>query len=123
RAVRDAGVEPRDVVVPGSAPDLAGRLGTAVAAEVARLAARYDGGTVGVVAPVGRIADLRTVAGDVPVLGATEAKGLEWDAVVVVDPGGIAAEPRGWNGLYVAMTRCTQELVRVVVDELLRAPR
>ncbi|WP_318657472.1 HelD family protein [Cellulosimicrobium composti] len=116
RAARDAGVEPRDVVVPGSAPDLAGRLGTAVAAEVARLAARYEGGTVGVVAPARRLAALRAVAGDVPVLGATEAKGLEWDAVVVVDPDGIAAEPRGWNGLYVAMTRCTQELVRVVVD-------
>ncbi|MFE9233694.1 HelD family protein [Cellulosimicrobium funkei] len=118
RAVRDAGVEPRDVVVPGGAP---GRLGDAVAAEVARLAARYDGGTVGVVAPVARLATLRAAVQGVPVLGTSEAKGLEWDAVVVVDPDGVAAEPRGWNGLYVAMTRCTQELVRVAVGEPARS--
>jgi DNA helicase IV len=48
-------------------------------------------------------------------LTATEAKGLEWDAALVVDPDGIAAEPRGGNGLYVALTRCTQELGQVVL--------
>ena len=90
-------------------------LGAAVAAEVARLAERYDGGSVGVVSPRGRLAHLGVAVHDVPVLSTSEAKGLEWDAVVVVDPDGIAAEPRGWNGLYVAMTRCTQELARVTV--------
>ncbi len=104
--------------MPGGAP---GRLGETVAAEVARLAARYDGGTVGVVAPLARLAALRAAVRDVPVLGTSEAKGLEWDAVVVVDPDGVAAEPRGWNGLYVAMTRCTQELVRVAVGERARS--
>jgi hypothetical protein len=116
RAVRDAGVPPRDVAVPAGTPDAA--LGTAVAAEVARLAERYDGGSVGVVAPRERLAHLGTAVDGVPVLSTSEAKGLEWDAVVVVDPDGIAAEPRGWNGLYVAMTRCTQELARVTVRAL-----
>lgn len=46
---------------------------------------------------------------------ATQAKGLEWDAALVVDPEGIVAEPRGWNGLYVALARCTQELGRVEI--------
>ena len=68
------------------------------------------------VAPVTRLDALRSaLPGDVPALSATDAKGLEWDAAVVVDPDGIAAEPRGWNGLYVALTRCTQELGQVVI--------
>jgi len=113
RAVRDAGVAPCDVVVPTGASDAT--LGAAVATEVARLAERYDGGSVGVVAPRDRLGHLGAAVGAVPVLSTSEAKGLEWDAVVVVDPEGIAAEPRGWNGLYVAMTRCTQELARVMV--------
>lgn len=119
RAVRDAGVAPRDVVVTrtaAAAADPGARLAAAVSVEVAALGRRYDGGTVGVVVPRDRLDGLRATVGGVPVLTATQAKGLEWDAVVVVDPDGIAAEPRGWNGLYVAMTRCTQELVRVVVD-------
>ncbi|WP_264030113.1 HelD family protein [Cellulosimicrobium sp. SH8] len=113
RAVRDAGVAPHDVVVPADAPGAS--LGATVAAEVARLVERYDGGSVGVVAPRDRLGHLGTAVDSVPVLSTSEAKGLEWDAVVVVDPDGIAAEPRGWNGLYVAMTRCTQELARVTV--------
>ncbi|ARU53346.1 helicase [Cellulosimicrobium cellulans] len=113
RAVRDAGVAPRDVAVPVDASGAS--LGVTVAAEVARLVERYDGGSVGVVAPRDRLAYLGAAADGVPVLSTSEAKGLEWDAVVVVDPDGIAAEPRGWNGLYVAMTRCTQELARVTV--------
>ncbi|MFC6707787.1 hypothetical protein [Flexivirga alba] len=27
----------------------------------------------------------------------------------------MTTEPRGWNGLYVALTRCTQELGQVVL--------
>ena len=44
-------------------------------------------------------------------LGARQAKGLEFDAVLIADPAAIlAASPRGRNDLYVAMTRCTQRL-------------
>ena len=43
-----------------------------------------------------------------------EAKGLEFDAVVVVEPAEVLAEsPRGANDLYVAITRSTQRLAVV----------
>ena len=113
RAVRSAAVAPwraeaDDAVWTGVVTDA-----------VAGMAARYEGGTVGVVAPAARLDALRDVLPDgVPALSATDAKGLEWDAAVVVDPDGIAAEPRGWNALYVALTRCTQELAQVRVRSL-----
>ncbi|WP_066368449.1 HelD family protein [Herbidospora mongoliensis] len=48
---------------------------------------------------------------EVAVLTVTEAKGLEFDAVVVVEPAAILAEsPRGASDLYVALTRATQRL-------------
>ncbi|MEU4564288.1 UvrD-helicase domain-containing protein [Actinoplanes sp. NPDC023936] len=109
RAVRSSGIEPWELTAtPDETP------GAALQA-VRELRERWTGGTVGVVAPAGRVAGLREVLADVPVLTATQAKGLEWDATLVVDPDGIAAEPRGWNGLYVALTRCTQELGQLTV--------
>lgn len=109
RAVRSCGIAPWVLTV-GPA-ELAGTAARAVR----QLRQRWHGGTVGVIAPADRIAELRTALGDVPVLTATQAKGLEWDAALLVDPRGIAAGPRGWNGLYVALTRCTQELGQLVV--------
>jgi DNA helicase IV len=48
----------------------------------------------------------------VAVVPATLAKGLEFDAVVVVDPAAIvAAEPRGLHRLYVVLTRAVSTLV------------
>ena len=45
------------------------------------------------------------------VLGARQAKGLEFDSVLIADPAAIlAGSPRGRNDLYVAMTRSTQRL-------------
>ncbi|MET0424559.1 MAG: UvrD-helicase domain-containing protein, partial [Actinoplanes sp.] len=104
RAVRSAGITPWERTV-----DPAELLDAATDA-VRELRARWAGGTVGVVAPVARLAQLQAVLDDLPVLSATQAKGLEWDATLVIDPDAISAEPRGWNGLYVALTRCTQEL-------------
>lgn len=50
----------------------------------------------------------------VVVLTAREAKGLEFDAVVIVDPRAIVAEtPRGAAALYVSATRPTQRLAMV----------
>jgi DNA helicase IV len=47
----------------------------------------------------------------VAVLSVAEAKGLEFDAVVLVEPARILREsPRGANDLYVAVTRPTQRL-------------
>ena len=47
----------------------------------------------------------------IAVLTVTEAKGLEFDAVVLVEPGDwVATGPRGLRDLYVALTRPTQRL-------------
>jgi UvrD-like helicase family protein len=60
--------------------------------------------------------------GDVPgaaVVPASLVKGLEYDHVVVVEPAAIvAAEPRGMNRLYVALTRAVAGLVVLHRDEL-----
>jgi DNA helicase IV len=55
----------------------------------------------------------------VVVLPVAKAKGLEFDAVVVVEPAEILAEsPRGTNDLYVAITRSTQRLAVVHTGSL-----
>ncbi len=55
----------------------------------------------------------------VAVLTPTQAKGLEFDAVVTVDPDGIlAASPTGGHDLYVAITRATRRLTVVHEGEL-----
>ena len=54
------------------------------------------------------------------VLVPPEAKGLEFDSVLVVDPAGIVAEGvRGRNDLYVVLTRATQRLGVVHPGDLL----
>jgi len=48
-----------------------------------------------------------------------DAKGLEFDSVVVVEPAEIIADsPRGAGALYVSMTRPTQRLVLVAARPL-----
>lgn len=59
---------------------------------------------------------LRAALHGTAVHSATEAKGLEWDATLLADAPVIIAEPRGWNGLSVALTRCTQELGQLLVE-------
>jgi DNA helicase IV len=55
----------------------------------------------------------------VVVLTVRQAKGLEFDSVVVADPGLILAEsPRGLGDLYVALTRATQRAGVVYTGEL-----
>ena len=62
-------------------------------------------------------------------LTVSQAKGLEFDSVLIADPAQILGEsPRGLSDLYVAMTRATQRLGVVhpgPVPEVLRrlAPR
>jgi DNA helicase IV len=113
-AVRSTGVEPRFAVVrDGSLPDT-------VRAEAERLLARVDG-TVGVVVAMNRREEARrwlAGLGDrVVALGSLEAKGLEYDATVVVSPAEIADEsPAGLRVLYVALTRATQQLTVVSGD-------
>jgi DNA helicase IV len=55
----------------------------------------------------------------ITVLTVAQAKGLEFDTVVLVDPAAIMAEsPRGLNDLYVALTRTTNRLCIVHPDSL-----
>jgi hypothetical protein len=54
----------------------------------------------------------RALDARVSLLALHDAKGLEFDSVIVVEPARIAAEPlQGMRGLYVALTRCTRRLV------------
>ncbi|WP_030487138.1 HelD family protein [Micromonospora chokoriensis] len=111
RAVRSSGIVPWTLTI--TPAELAG----AAAQAVRQLQQRWHGGMVGVIAPADRVAELLGVLSDVPVLTATQSKGLEWDATLLIDPQGIATEPRGWNGLYVALTRCTQELGQLILTQ------
>nr|WP_279536720.1 ATP-binding domain-containing protein [Actinomycetospora succinea] len=59
------------------------------------------------------------LASEIVVSEVADAKGLEFDAVVLVDPAGVVdASPRGLNDLYVALTRATRSLVVVHPDVL-----
>ncbi|MFF4356131.1 HelD family protein [Streptomyces sp. NPDC001604] len=112
-AVRSTGVKPRFTVVRDS-------LAQSVREEAARLLDRVDG-TVGVVVAMQRREEAaRWLAGlgdRVVALGSLEAKGLEYDATVVVSPAEIADEsPAGLRVLYVALTRATQQLTIVSTD-------
>ncbi|MGP4001885.1 HelD family protein [Streptomyces sp. 8N706] len=89
-------------------------LGTAVREEAQRLLDEVDG-TVGVVVAMDRREQARRwlsgLGERVVALGSLEAKGLEYDATVVVAPAEIADEsPAGLRVLYVALTRATQRL-------------
>jgi hypothetical protein len=62
--------------------------------------------------PAAALSDDGGAAGRTAVVPATLVKGLEFDAVVVVDPAAIvAAEPRGLHRLYVVLTRAVSTLV------------
>ncbi|MBW8802337.1 MAG: ATP-binding domain-containing protein, partial [Catenulisporales bacterium] len=95
---------------------------SATAGAVARRLAGEVEGTVGVIVPMTRLgdftlADVPDVPERVQVLGALESKGLEFDAVVLVDPDLIAAEsPMGPRTHYVTATRATQVLATVSVE-------
>lgn len=121
RAVRSTGVEPRFVTTNnGRGTVVRNSLGETVREEAARLLGLVDG-TVGVVVAMNRreeAARWLTGLGDrVVALGSLEAKGLEYDATVVVSPAEIADEsPAGLRVLYVALTRATQQLTVVSAE-------
>jgi DNA helicase IV len=142
RSVRESGTAPWRLAV-GRESKFADAVGDATAA----LAAQTGEGTLAVICPVGRRAELEAaVAAALPdagigradtdadrVAGADEpdlerpvvvvtvrqAKGLEFDSVLVADPAAILAEsPRGLGDLYVALTRATQRAGVVYVGVL-----
>ena len=120
-SVREEGVPPR--AVRGLA-----RTAAVVEEELAEMGAESGpGGRLAVIAPGSRIADLalalpdavpgdRTEVLDSPValLTVGQAKGLEFDRVVLADPAGILAQsPTGGHDLYVAITRATHRITVV----------
>ncbi|MER7460662.1 AAA family ATPase [Micromonospora sp. NPDC126480] len=121
RPVRSTGVPPVDRAVP--AERLTAELVDVATREVADL----TDGRLGVIVPAARIDELgaaltealpEAAVGADPdlesrtvVLTVAQAKGLEFDTVLLVDPETITSEsPRGRNDLYVALTRATQRL-------------
>ncbi|MFT4218187.1 MAG: AAA family ATPase [Micropruina sp.] len=114
-AVRHTGVEPELLAVAPEAllPTIIDR---------ARHLLGELAGTVGVIAPPSRHAAVERAVAELaePRLVAVtplQAKGLEYDGVVVVAPDDIVAEsPGGVRVLYVALTRPTQRLVCVDPD-------
>ena len=126
-SVREERVAPRAVAGLGLAPQV-------VAEERAGMG---DGGRLAVIAPSARIGELaRALPGAVPgdrpevldspvaLLTVGQAKGLEFDRVVLVDPAGILAQsPAGGHDLYVALTRATHRLTVVHDGDLPAALR
>lgn len=118
-AVRSTGVSPREVVDP--------ELEATTRRVLGELVNSVDG-TVGIVVPVARRSEVGAwLAGwpefagltegedaRVVVLTGLDTKGLEFDGIVVVEPGEIEAEsPSGRATLYVVYTRATQQMVTV----------
>ncbi|MFY1583024.1 HelD family protein [Micromonospora sp. WMMD734] len=111
-AVRSTGVDPVALQVP--AAELARATADAVDALLAEVA-----GTVGVITPVPRRDEVAGWLGDrggarLQVVTSLQAKGMEYDGVVLVCPGEIRADPgSGVRTLYVALSRATQRLTTV----------
>ena len=120
RSVRSTGEQPRFIA---TTPDNL----VARTAETVR-AVRERSGTVAVIAPTELHATLAAELGDVgavanaadaldanvAILDATEAKGLEFDHVVVVEPSRlVTSDAAGLRLLYVTITRTTKSLVIV----------
>jgi DNA helicase IV len=146
-SVRSEGVGPRAIRVPAapatstvptapagtpaSPSPFAACIAQVVRADLAELGGP-DGGRLAVIAPDARAAGLagaipEAVPGDQPesldspaaLLTVAQAKGLEFDRVVLADPAGIIAQsPNGGHDLYVAITRATHRLTVVYEGEL-----
>jgi DNA helicase IV len=130
---------PRSVRESGTAPwrleFAAEELADGLADATQHAAARLGDGRLAVIVPAARLEEFaaaisavvpESAVGEQPdleravvVLTVRQAKGLEFDSVLIGDPAGILAEsPRGLNDLYVALTRATQQLGVVHAGEL-----
>nr|WP_296067688.1 AAA family ATPase [uncultured Actinoplanes sp.] len=113
RAVRSTGVEPVDLVTEADG------LPTVVRELAEKQLADVDG-TIGVITPVPRRDEMAGWVAGLPdrvqVVTALEAKGMEYDSVVLVEPGTLTKDPAGIRTLYVALSRATQRLTTVGTD-------
>jgi DNA helicase IV len=121
RSVRESGNKPWHL------PAEPGELAPTVAQAAVRLADQAGDGKVAVIVPAALADELGSavtaalpgtalgadpdLTSPVVVLTVKQAKGLEFDCVLIADPGGLLAEsPRGLNDLYVALTRATKQV-------------
>jgi DNA helicase IV len=135
-SVRSEGVPPRAIRVPATrdgtpSSDLAARVAQVAHADLAELGGP-DGGRLAVIVPDGRVAEVaatipEAIGGDraesldaaAALLTVSQAKGLEFDRVILADPAGIIAQsPNGGHDLYVAITRATHRLTVVHEGDL-----
>ena len=110
RAIRTAGRAPTARAVPRD------QRTDAVLAELADLSREAPDTRTGVIAPPSEVEELAATVGvsvddpSVVVHTPDSAKGLEFDNVIVVEPGALAALPKGDAALYIALTRATSRL-------------
>ncbi|EHR60001.1 HelD family protein [Saccharomonospora cyanea] len=117
---------PRAVRATGITPEVRhidpGTLETATQVAAKELLDAVEG-TVGVICAMDRVAEVRRwVAGHgddrLKVVGSLDSKGLEYDAVVLVEPTELVDESlTGRRVLYVALTRATQQLTVLASDD------
>ncbi|MBD0323672.1 MAG: ATP-binding domain-containing protein, partial [Aldersonia sp.] len=113
RAIDPTATEPRSVRESGWKPWSLAVSPEDVESSVEKCLSGETGpGTVAVIVPHDLVAELAHLGtAQVSVTTVHDAKGLEFDAVFIVEPERILAEsPRGMNDLYVALTRATQRL-------------
>jgi hypothetical protein len=119
QAVRETGVWPLLLTAKPEA------LLSTIATQLQQLATTV-GGSIAVIAPPSRGPELYRTLPDLPewdatrmsLISALRAKGLEYDAVIVVAPDEIVSEtPGGARVLYVDLTRATQRLVTIDVSD------
>ena len=110
KAVRTTGIEPEVRPVDQAA------LATATQSAAKELLGAVEG-TVGVITAMDRVEEVEGwLAGQaderLKVVGSLDSKGLEYDAVVLVEPMDLVTESStGRRVLYVALTRATQQLI------------
>jgi hypothetical protein len=129
-SVRSEGVPPRAIRVDGG-NGAAAAVAEATRADLAEIGGA-DNGRLAVIVPDALVAEIaaalpEVVPGDRPesldaaaaLLTVTQAKGLEFDRVVLADPVGVIAQsPNGGHDLYVAITRATHRLTVVYTGDL-----
>ncbi|GAA3646009.1 hypothetical protein GCM10022267_35890 [Lentzea roselyniae] len=110
---------PRSVRSAGETPWRARTTRADLPTVIAGLASTHTDGQLAIITPaihIGPLAAALSLAtppdltGKVVLLTPEQAKGLEFDSVLIADPATILTTPLGHNDLYVAMTRATRRL-------------
>ena len=128
-SVRSEGVGPR--AIRAAAGGLIPAAARAARADLAELGGP-DGGRLAIIAPDALTGALSAAIGEATpgdrpesldavaaLLTVSQAKGLEFDRVILVDPAGVIAQsPNGGHDLYVAITRATHRLTVIHEGDL-----